>query len=686
MFVRERKAKTKKEGVVEYVYLVENKWNPVKKKHEQKIIASLGRKDKIQDTKVLDKIILALKTFSLKQKIATQSFVINNLKNEEVLSSSKDYGVYWLTEKLLTKLSFDKIIKSAADRDKGKKISLKNILPALTTLLSHRLTNNQDKLSELASFNWFNKNLFLPQRIKGKTRLKKDYLYRTLDFLINNKDRIEKEYYEKNKNLFNQELDLVLFDTTSIYYWGEKGEAAQKTKASYRDLLNTDLPEALLKYSGNSKEKRTDLKQLMVGVLMAEDLQGNAVPVAHETFPGNQSDFVSFPKVIEKVKKKYKQYKIGRIIFVADKGMTSEENMRSLEEQKSKEKKENGMENGMEYVLGVRIRKLHPLLKKALILNTGTLDDKEYLDSMKKIKDNLYAKEFKMTDFLKTGPIWPHPNPGKKNKNKKINGKQAINEIVNNIYKNLDFYKSRTGDEKKDKKDIKRRVLKRRYFICFNPFVAQDKKEKRKFFKKIIKNKIKYQQNKKWIVKNGYKKYLKIGKLDLKLNKEKLNQEQYYDGKWILITNNQTMSPNLATIRYKSLRFVEQGFKDLKSLIKIRPIFHSKEERIKAHVFTAFLVLILKWYVYQKLDSISQKPGRRFLKAINKIKAIEVDKESQIWVRTEIDKQTLNNFKTLKIAPPQKLLLDRRKYIKPKKKKQIKTKKHGVRNLTLPLF
>lgn len=641
MFTRIRKAKTTKEGIVEYVYLVENRWNPIKKKHEQKIIASLGRRDRIQDSRILDKVILALKRFSVEQRLTTQSLVIDDLEDEKLLASSKDYGVFWLTEKLLAKLSFDKIIKVVGQKDKDKKLSLENITSALVALISHRLTNDSNKLSELSTFNWFEKDVFLPK----KPKLDLNHLYRSLDFLAKNKDEMEKQYYYRNQNLFNQKLDLVLFDTTSIYYWGEKGEAGRKIK--------TDPDNALLRY-GFSKDHRSDLKQLIVGVLMAEDAAGRAVPVAHETFPGNQVDLVSFPEIINKVKARYK---IKRIIFIADKGTVSEENLRQLEDENTTEGQK------FEYILGVRVRKLPPALKKTLILNIQKED-------MKKIKDNLYSREFKIKDFLRQGK----------------KGRQIIKELTDNIYKNLDYYQSRTGDEKKDKENIKQRILKRRYFVCFNPFVAQDNQIKRKFFRKVIANKIKYQQNKQWIIKNGYKKYLKIKDFDLELDQEKLNQEQDYDGKWILITNNQTMSPNLATLRYKTLRAIEQGFKDLKSLIKTRPIYHFKEDRIKAHVFVAFLALVVKWYLYQRLDSVSQTTGRRLLEAVNRIKAIQVDKESQIWVRTQIDKQTLSHLKILQLAPPQKLLLDKRRYIKPKERKQTKAKKHGGRNLTLPLF
>lgn len=377
---------------------------------------------------------------------------------------------------------------------------------------------------------------------------------------------------------------------------------------------------------------------------MTED----GIPIAHETFPGNQVDLVSFPEIITKVKKKYN---IKRIIFIADKGTVSEENLRQLEDENITEGQK------FEYILGVRIRKLPPALKKTLILNIQKED-------MKKIKDNLYSREFKIKDFLRQGK----------------KGRQIIKELVEVIYKNLDYYRSHTGEEKKDKENIKQRILKRRYFVCLNPFVAQDKQEKRKFFRKVIANKIKYQQNKQWIIKNGYKKYLKIKDLDLELDEERLNQEKYYDGKWILITNNQTMSPALAVFRYKSLSLIEQGFKDLKSLIKLGPIFHFKDQRIKAHVFVSFLTLILKWYVCRKLDSVSRTTGYRFIEKINNLKAIAVDEKTPVLVRTAIDKATIKNLKLLKMKIPSKVIIDRRRRPKAPPRRAGRPKKQANPN------
>lgn len=626
MFVRIYDKRLKDGSIASHAYLVKNNWNSFKKKTQQRIIASLGKTAQLPHSGVIEEIITSLDKFASQQGFAAlaKGIVLTNLTSNKFCRRTYDWGSLILAAHLLKTLSFAKTISNCLKQDKDREISQQKLISGIAGLLAYQLQGHSTA-SERKTYLWYKNQVFLA----GKQNFNKNDLYRTLDVLGKNKDQIEKAYYEQNKDLFNQELELVLFDTTSIYYWGEKGEAALKTKTNHRNPLDTDNPPALLQY-GFSKDHRSDLKQLIVGSLMTEE----GVPIAHEVFPGNQSDLISFPEIISRVKEKYQ---VKRIIFIADKGMVSEENLRNLEDQE------------LEYILGVRIRKLPPALKQALILN---IDQEE----MTKIKDNLYAKEFKIKDFLKPGSIWPHPSKA----NKQITGKEVIAELTNTIYQNLDCYQTRTGDEKKDKEDIRQRILKRRYFVCFNPFMAQDSQEKRKFFKKIISNKIKYQQNKQWIVKNGYKKYLKVNNLDLELDEERLDQEQDYDGKWILITNNQTMSPALAALRYKSLRLIEQGFKDLKSFLKIRPIYHFKEERIKAHIFVSFLALILKWHICQKLDSISQTTGKGFIEKINNLKAVEVDCKHQVFVRTEINPKLQEQMKTLGMTIPQKVILDQR--------------------------
>lgn len=597
MFVRIRKRILKK-GYGRYAYLVDSRWNSVKKKHEQDIVACLGSVDNIPHNGIIEKIITALDTFARKQGLTTLSsgVILPALNNEDILTKSFDYGEMLLGKHVISSLSLDKIFKDAYEKESHKKVSLEKFLQAVCIIISYHL-RPQISISELSTTSWYRDNLFA----KDKIPLLKDDFYRSLDILIQNKDGIEKEYFEKNRTLFSEPLDLVLFDTTSIYYYD--GEEKIKEKS-------------ILRY-GFSKDGKGNLKQVIVGVLMSQEGR----PIAHEVFSGNKSDLKSFKEIINTVKTKYN---IKRIIFVADRGMVSEENLTAVEEEE------------MEYILGVKMRRLPPVLRTSLL----PVD----IDSMDRVKNNLYVSDFSLTSLTP----------------------KETDELIDNLYDDLDT----RVQTKEEKEKLKARILKRRMIVCFNPHIASEEKQKREYFKKIIENKIKYKTNKSWFVKNGYTKYIKVNRLDISLNEEKLKQEELYDGVWILTTNcSSEISSKTVALAYKSLQFVERGFKDLKGSISVRPIFHFKEERIKAHVFVAFLSLIVKWYILNIINPSYQEEGLAFLDNILNLKAIEVDKSIFLYVRTSIDEETVKNMKRLKMKIPGKVLFDKRIKTAPLKKK-----------------
>jgi transposase len=597
MFVRVRN-RPLKDKIAKYAYLVDNHWNPVKRKNEQKIIACLGSILDLPSNGLVEKIIAALDIFARKQGFTSLSegVILQNLNQEEILTKSFDFGEMFLAKHIISALSLDKIVKDSHKETEDKQISEEKFQACFAAVIARHL-HSVSSISEWETYLWYREKLFM----KDKVSLTKDDFYRFLDILIHSKDEIEKKYFEHNKTLFNQEFDLVLFDTTSIYYYDGEEKINDKSILQY----------------GFSKDSKGNLKQVIVGVLMTKE----GAPIAHEVFPGNKSDLKSFPEIIKKVKEKYH---IKRVIFVADRGMVSEDNLTLIEEE------------GLEYILGVKMRRLPPVLKASVF----PIDT----DFMERVKDNLYVSDFSIASLTE----------------------EEQKELITGLYDEKDM----RIQSPKEKEKLKERIRKRRMTICFNPYVARDEKQKRDYFKNIIKNKIRYKTDKSWFVKNGYSKYIKINKLDISLNEDKLNQEALYDGVWILTTNcSDQISSQTVSLAYKSLQFVERGFRDLKSQISIRPIFHFKEERIRAHIFICFLTLIVKWYILTTITSSSQEDGLRFIDSLLNLKAIEVDKSISLYVRTAIDEETITNMKKLKMKIPGKVLLDKRiKTITPQKK------------------
>ena len=79
----------------------------------------------------------------------------------------------------------------------------------------------------------------------------------------------------------------------------------------------------------------------------------------------------------------------------------------------------------------------------------------------------------------------------------------------------------------------------------------------------------------------------------LSINQAKIKQEERLDGKYLLATSDAHISAEDTALGYKNLLEAERGFRDLKSSLLLRPIFHRLEHRIRAHVLLCWLALLL---------------------------------------------------------------------------------------------
>lgn len=587
MFVRTHTVKS-----VSYLSLVENIWNPFTKSYRQRRIVSLGKTTEVTATNRIGKIVTALTSFCTIHRIPAiaDGIVLSNLSSrEDLLSSARSFGVHQLAEHVLSRLGILPTVERLHARFTAN-LSLPSLSAAATALVAHRLTNRSDA-SERSTHHWYTNDLFVP----GKVPLTPMDCYRTLDFLIDHKEEIEAAYFRDNRDLFSLALDLVLFDTTSVYYWGGSEHPSGETD--------------LLQY-GFSKDGKGNLKQLIVGVLMTS----SGIPIAHEVFPGNTADVASFARIIKTVKEKYK---LEKVVLVADRGMVSEENLLILEEM------------GLGYIVGVRMRSLPHDLQQTLL---SDLDPRD----MEKVNDHLFTRQYHVANF----------------------GGDAIKDwFLDRILKG----KRKNPLPTMDIPTIEKHVRNRRFFVFLNPLVEHATKGKRAFFKDVIARKIATTPTKEWIVKNGYKKYLSFKDgLHPTLDEEKLKGEELFDGKWVLVTNVPEVSAVEAGGYYQTLQKIERGFRDLKSLITIQPVFHFTERRIRAHIFVCFLSLIVKWHIFRVINPHSQEDGRRFLEEMEGLKAIEVDRSVSLYVRTELTETLKRGMHAIGMTQPAKILMDGR--------------------------
>ncbi|HXZ73777.1 MAG TPA: IS1634 family transposase [Streptosporangiaceae bacterium] len=79
----------------------------------------------------------------------------------------------------------------------------------------------------------------------------------------------------------------------------------------------------------------------------------------------------------------------------------------------------------------------------------------------------------------------------------------------------------------------------------------------------------------------------------LRIDRAAIRREASLDGKWLLRTNDQTLTPDDLAAAYKQLIAVERGWRDMKGALKLRPVYHYREDRIRAHVQLCWLALLL---------------------------------------------------------------------------------------------
>ncbi|MGQ9747284.1 MAG: IS1634 family transposase, partial [Candidatus Caldatribacteriaceae bacterium] len=134
-----------------------------------------------------------------------------------------------------------------------------------------------------------------------------------------------------------------------------------------------------------------------------------------------------------------------------------------------------------------------------------------------------------------------------------------------------------------------------------------------------------------------------------------LEEESRYDGKWVLRTNC-SLSPEEVARAYKSLWQVERAFRELKSGLDLRPIYHWTEKRIRDHVMVCFLALVLEMALRRKIKALGKEVEFRYddlLLDLCQLKAVEIRLDGKCYLAcTELTGQAGLAFKELGMRPP----------------------------------
>jgi transposase len=143
-----------------------------------------------------------------------------------------------------------------------------------------------------------------------------------------------------------------------------------------------------------------------------------------------------------------------------------------------------------------------------------------------------------------------------------------------------------------------------------------------------------------------YLRQLKDG--SIKIDKGKIREEARLDGKYIISTSDDTLTPEDIALGYKQLLEVERAFRTMKTTLDLRPVYHRKDERIEAHVFLCFLALLLV-RIAERKTGLTWDRIRSVMERLHLIEFFS--KDGRVLQTTEPTTEQLNIFKLLKISP-----------------------------------
>jgi transposase len=545
MYPRTIKVRSSSGTVHEYVRVVEAYRHHGKGK--QRVVADLGRKDLLRD--LLPKL----------QRLLTGDGGPDDPTpaDPEVVDAAT-WGPVLVVRHLFDQLGLWAILDRYLGRAKGVPFADRAFV-----LVANRLIA---PASEHALAGWLETDFvcdragrrFVPhwhrrRRVRVHPR-QLDAWYRTLDQLLAAKDRIEVALYPRLRDLFSLQPELVLYDLTSTDFEG----------AGPHDFAR----------HGYSRDGKPQNVQVIVGVVMVAGW-----PIAHHVWEGNRVDHSTAQEVIGDLRKRFA---FGRVVFVGDRGMVTDENLESI------------TKGGRGFLVGIK-RRRHPRLDAWL----DAVDDTKWIDC----PGGINAQERKAHPLRTRAQEVPSGDP-------------ELRVFV------ID------SDERRGYEQAKRQQAMER---------ARQKLERLQ--ERVASGALKRPERIGAAVErimqryHGYRYFdwkLDAGTLEFSESPTHLGREKAIEGKYVIATSEKGLSVLDAVALYKDLTDVEHGFRQLKDVLALRPIYHRVEPRVKAHIFVAALALLVQRLLGRRLDEAGvDLSAERALQALSTVRLVSFHLEGQ---------------------------------------------------------
>ena len=348
-----------------------------------------------------------------------------------------------------------------------------------------------------------------------------DDVYRFLSFLDKHRENLQIWMNDRIKKNYGRDTSLIYYDVTNYYF-------------------ETDEQNNFLR-KGISKEHRPN-PIIQMGLFM----DNRGIPITYELFPGNTNDCLTYRPNFGRIKK---QFDLGRVISVADKGMTTGDNIWYTINTPTHDG----------YVFSMSIRGAEKAIKDYVLKEEGY----EWLGTEYKRKSRKSPRTILVTSVT-----------GKKMK-KQVDEKQVV------------FWSEKYARRAKAERET---ALAKARDLAQNPgnYTRATSYGAAKYVKKIDYDK-----------ETGE---ILTSSSILDIDEEKIREEEALDGYYMLLTSEMEASDDEIIDMYRGLWRIEESFKVTKSELEARPVYVWTKEHIEAHFLTCFVALTIARILENKLE------------------------------------------------------------------------------------
>ncbi len=303
MYLRTTRQRRKHGPDAIYYQLAENYYHKTRRRSETRVIYTFGRADQV-DPEALRRLAQSILRVANDEQIDLPARSFPPEVGIDDIEQVYTYGVLYAARALWEELGIGPLLRAKMQQT-GCEAPHDLALLAMT---ANRLARPGSKLACYEQ--WLADDVYWPEA----HALALEHLYRALDFLLSHIESLEQELFFRTADLFNADVDLIFWDTTTLYC--EIDDEDEESEPWQTRLLPA------LRKRGHNKEGRDNNPQVVVGLALTRD----GLPVRSWVFPGNTADVTT----ITHLKDDLRGWRLNRCVFVGDSGMFSEANRQRL--------------------------------------------------------------------------------------------------------------------------------------------------------------------------------------------------------------------------------------------------------------------------------------------------------------------------------------------------------------------